>query len=109
MVRVVGSPGRTRIVEQTAITDKTRFCWKCFKDNPKEHFPDGSHLWLCGGCGYDLRTWTNFLRANGLGIRTIIAVPVADGEGNRGSEEEGKDGVEGEGNLPANAKGRVKT
>ena len=88
-------------MQQTAITDKTRFCWKCFKDNPKEHFPDGVPIWLCGGCGYDLRTWTNFLRANALGVRAILTVDVV-GEGN------GKEGVEGEGNLPANATGRVK-
>lgn len=84
-------------MEQTAIMDKTRFCWKCFKDNPKEHFPDAVSLWLCGGCGYDLRTWTNFLRANGLGVRSILP-----------GLEEGKVGVEGEGNLPANATGRGK-
>jgi len=97
-------------VEQTAITDKTRFCWKCFKDNPKEHFPDGTRLWLCGGCGYDLRTWTNFLRANGLGVRTILVnsdgVQKSDPEGQESGD--GKEGVEGEGNLPANAKGRAK-
>ena len=88
-------------MEQTAIMDKTRFCWKCFKDNPKEHFPDAVVIWLCGGCGYDLRTWTNFLRANGLGVRAILPVETE-------LEERGKEGVEGEGNLPANAKGRGK-
>ena len=85
-------------MEQTAITDKTRFCWKCFKDNPKEHLPDGTRLWLCGGCGYDLRSWTNFLRANGLGIRTILAVPDSKTSQESG---EGKEGVEGGGNPPS--------
>ncbi len=93
-------------------TEPSDFCARCFKDAPKLHYVDGKELYLCGGCGYDLRAWTNFLRANGVGIRLIL-LPVEEREESRdqGSlslpgSEEGIEGVEGGGNLPANAKGR---
>jgi len=93
-------------VAQTRIrgTDPSEYCAKCFKDTPKAHFIDGVQVYLCGGCGYDLRTWTNFLRANSVGIRRIIILPVD--ESDQGLGEEGKEGVKGEGNPPANATGR---
>jgi len=91
-------------VEQTRIqgTNVEDYCARCFKDSPKLHYVDGQELYLCGGCGYDLRAWTNFLKANGVGIRRILVVPETELEG----REDGKDGVEGEGNPPANATGR---
>ena len=88
---------------RVAGTDPADFCARCFKDSPKLHYVDGQELYLCGGCGYDLRAWTNFLRANGVGIRRIIVrteAVVGD------SPEEGKEGVEGGENPPANATGR---
>jgi len=95
------------IVVQTRVagTEVSDFCARCFKDSPKQHYVDGQELYLCGGCGYDLRAWTNFLRAHGVGIRRIIVVPVD--QDIEEVKEDGKEGVEGEGNLPANAKGRV--
>jgi len=97
------------VVEQTRIrgTDVTDYCAKCFKDSPKLHHVDGVELYLCGGCGYDLRTWTNFLRANGVGIRRIIVLPVDDGGEER--ESGGIEGVEGGGNPSTNSVGRVKS
>lgn len=94
-------------MEQLAIIDKSRYCWKCFKDNPKEHFPDAQRIWLCGGCGYELRTWTNFLKANGLGVQRILAPETPWGEVK--GDLEGIEGVEGGGNPPAGAKSSGKT
>ena len=101
-------------MEQLAIIDKTRYCWKCFKDNPKEHFPDAQRIWLCGGCSYELRTWTNFLKANGLGVQRILTAENQTREGvevgeRQGADPEGIEGVKGGGNPAAGAKGREKT
>lgn len=96
---------------QTSIvgTKPEDYCNRCFKDGPKLHYIDGVEIYLCGGCGYEVRSWTNFLRAHGVGMRRILVVPL-DASLVEGVEDpEGKEGVEGGENLPANAKGRVKT
>ena len=93
-------------VEQTRIqgTQVEDYCARCFKDSPKLHYVDGRELYLCGGCGYDLRAWTNFLKANGVGIRRILVVPEPDLD----ERKNGIEGVEGGENPPANATGRGK-
>lgn len=95
---------------RVAGTEPSDFCARCFKDGPKLHYIDGQEVYLCGGCGYDLRSWTNFLKANGVGIRRILVAQVQEHPevGSEGGQGEGKEGVEGGGNLPANAKGRGK-
>jgi len=81
------------VVEQTQVKSWQLgdFCQKCFKDSPKDHWVDGAQIWLCGGCGYDLRTWTNFLRSNGVGIvklkmleRQLDRTVESQGEGEKG-------------------------
>ena len=93
-------------VEQTRIrgTAVEDYCARCFKDTPKLHYVDGMEIYLCGGCGYDLRAWTNFLKANGVGIRRILVATESPAE----VRENGKEGVEGEGNPPTNTEGRGK-
>ena len=93
---------------KVAGTETSDYCAKCFKDNPKLHYIDGVEVYLCGGCGYDLRTWTNFLRANGVGIRRIIVMPVDGDEVETPVRGEGIEGVEGGENLAPNATARAK-
>jgi len=89
-------------------TEPSDFCARCFKDSPKLHYVDGQELYLCGGCGYDLRAWTNFLKANAIGIRSIIIHPVLEvPEDSRvPSQGEEIEGVEGGERHQGNTRGR---
>jgi len=94
------------VQSRIAGTEPSDFCAKCFKDSPKLHYIDTAELYLCGGCGYEIRAWRNFLRANGISLRGVL-LPVEEREELKvPEEEEGKDRVEGEGNPPNNSNGR---
>lgn len=78
---------------RVAGTERSDFCNRCFKDSPKLHYVDGQEIYLCGGCGYDLRAWTNFLKANGVQIRRIMVYAWESGK--EDSPEENGNGIEG--------------
>jgi len=94
-------------VVQTRVagTEPSDFCARCFKDSPKLHYVDGQQLYLCGGCGYDLRAWTNFLKANGVSIRRVIGKVqgVEEYDGPLADPEEEIEGVEGGGRRQGNS------
>jgi len=87
-------------------TEPSDFCARCFKDAPKLHYVDGQEIFLCGGCGYELRAWTNFLRANAVQIRRIPGPVEQHPEVGDESQGEEIEGVEGGERLLPNARPR---
>lgn len=97
---------QTKVAE--AAYGPSDYCAKCFKDSPKLHYIDGVEIYLCGGCGYDVRSWTNFWRAYGLGVRRILRAESVT-EPVEVVEKEEIEGVEGGGRTSGNSRTQGKT
>lgn len=52
-------------------------CWKCFKPTEEQWLFDGRQVLLCKGCQYEVKKFSNWLNAYGLGIRSI---PLSEDE-----------------------------